>query len=140
MRAVAESLRIAPLNLPWAEGPRLWRAEDIAAHLPLFKDYPPPAGLLAKASAWDESKHPRWPSGSRDHQGGQFQSAGNGAGASSDGPPSKADTATFAMKRAKLQDMTVGGRPIFLKKYLRFVARASSKSSAADYVRLRKSA
>ena len=52
-----------PLDLPWAEGPRLWRAEDIAAHLPLFKDYAPTAGLLAKAGAWDESKHPRWPGG-----------------------------------------------------------------------------
>ena len=33
MRAVAGALGIAPLDLPWAEGPRLWRAEDIAAHL-----------------------------------------------------------------------------------------------------------
>jgi hypothetical protein len=39
MRAVAGLLGIGPLDLPWAEGPRLWRAEDIAAHLPLFKDY-----------------------------------------------------------------------------------------------------
>ena len=49
VRAVAGSLGIGPLDLPWAEGPRLWRAEDIAAHLPLFKDYAPTAGLLAKA-------------------------------------------------------------------------------------------
>jgi hypothetical protein len=41
MRAVADALGIGPLDLPWAEGPRLWRAEDIAAHLPLFKDYAP---------------------------------------------------------------------------------------------------
>jgi hypothetical protein len=72
MRAVAGALGIGPLDLPWAEGPRLWRAEDIAAHLPLFKDYAPAAGLLAKAGAWDESKHPRWPGGSPDHQGGRF--------------------------------------------------------------------
>jgi hypothetical protein len=44
----------------------------------LFKDYAPAAGLLAKAGAWDESKHPRWPAGSGDHQGGRFQSAGAG--------------------------------------------------------------
>jgi hypothetical protein len=48
MRASANSLGIAPLDLPWADGPRLWRAEDMAAHLPLFKDYAPAAGLLAK--------------------------------------------------------------------------------------------
>jgi hypothetical protein len=78
MRAVAGSLGIGPLDLPCAEGPRLWRAEDIAAHLPLFKDYAPVAGLLAKAGAWDESKHPRVPAGSR--EGGQFQSGQGGAG------------------------------------------------------------
>ena len=43
MRVVAGSLGIGPLDLPWADGPRLWRAEDIAAHLPLFKDYAPAA-------------------------------------------------------------------------------------------------
>jgi hypothetical protein len=75
VRAVAGSLGIGPLDPPWAEGPRLWRAEDIAAHLPLFKDYAPTAGLLAKAGAWDESKHPRWPGGSPDHQGGRFNLA-----------------------------------------------------------------
>ena len=32
MRAVAAALGIGPLDLPWADGPRLWRAEDIAAH------------------------------------------------------------------------------------------------------------
>ncbi|MGB6174908.1 MAG: hypothetical protein WBF43_00885 [Methylocella sp.] len=79
MRAVAGSLGIGPLDLPWAEGPRLWRAEDIEAHLPLFKDYAPAAGLLAKAGAWDESKHPRWPAGSEDHQGGRFQGGEGGA-------------------------------------------------------------
>jgi hypothetical protein len=50
IRAVAGSLGIAPLDLPWADGPRLWRAEDIQAHLPLFKDYAlGAAALLAKA-------------------------------------------------------------------------------------------
>jgi hypothetical protein len=49
MRAVAGALAIGPLDLPWADGPRLWRADDIAAHLPLFKDYAATAGLLAKA-------------------------------------------------------------------------------------------
>ncbi|MGH6839645.1 MAG: hypothetical protein ACREDT_12775 [Methylocella sp.] len=72
MRRVAVSLGIAPLDLPWAEGPRLLRAQDIAAHLPLFKDYAPAAGLLAKLRAFDESKHPRWPAGSPESQGGRF--------------------------------------------------------------------
>jgi hypothetical protein len=49
MRAVAGSLGIGPLDLPLADGPRIWRAEDIAAHLPLFKDYAPVVGLLTKA-------------------------------------------------------------------------------------------
>jgi hypothetical protein len=81
MRAVAGSLGIAPLDLPWAEGPRLWRATDIAAHLPLFKDNAPAAALLAKAGAWDESKHPRWPAGSPDRQGGRFNQGEGGAAA-----------------------------------------------------------
>jgi len=34
MRAVAGALRIGPRDPSWAEGPRLWSAEDIAAHLP----------------------------------------------------------------------------------------------------------
>jgi len=77
VRAVAGSLGIAPLGLPWADGPRLWRADDIAVHLPFFKDFAPAAGLLAKAGAWDESKHPRVPAGSS--EGGRFQSGGGGA-------------------------------------------------------------
>lgn len=67
-RVVAGSLGIAPLDLPWADGPRLWRAGDIEALLPLLKDFAPAARLLAKAGAWDESKHPRWPAGSGDRQ------------------------------------------------------------------------
>jgi len=49
MRAVAGSLGIGPLDLPWADGPRVWRAEDIQVHLRLFKDHAPAAGALAKA-------------------------------------------------------------------------------------------
>ncbi len=79
MRAVVGALGIGPLNLPWAEGPRLWRAEDIAAHLPLFEDYAAIAGLLAKAGAWDESKHPPVPAGSPDHQAGRFIHGEGGA-------------------------------------------------------------
>lgn len=49
MRAVAGALGIGPLDLRLAEGPRLWRVEVIAAHLPLIKDYAPVIGLLTKA-------------------------------------------------------------------------------------------
>ena len=94
MRAVAGSLGIGPLDLPWADGPRLWRAEVIAAHLPLFKVYAPAAGLLAKAGAWDESKHPRWPAGSPDHQGGRFNQ-GEGA-AAGEGQPAAPGTGHVA--------------------------------------------
>ncbi|MGH6840693.1 MAG: hypothetical protein ACREDV_01145 [Methylocella sp.] len=83
-RAVADSLGIAPLDLPWVEGPRLGRAEVIAAHLPLFKDFAPAVELLAKAGGWDESKHPRVPAGSR--EGGQFQSGGGSNGRSPAAP------------------------------------------------------
>lgn len=71
VRALAASLNIAPLELPSAYGPRLWRAADIAAHVDLFKQYARGAGPLAKAGGWDESKHPRVPVGSPG--GGQFQ-------------------------------------------------------------------
>lgn len=62
-RAVASSLGIAPLDLPWADGPRLWGQREIDAHLSLFKEYAPVAGVFAKAGAWDESKHQRVPAG-----------------------------------------------------------------------------
>ena len=53
-RALAASLNIAPLELPSADGPRLWTADDVAAHAALFKDRAHAAGLLAKAGGWDE--------------------------------------------------------------------------------------
>jgi hypothetical protein len=74
--ALAGSLDIASLDLPQTDAPRLWRADDIAAHVALFRDYAPAAGLLAKAGGWDESKHPRVPAGSPG--GGQFQGGQDG--------------------------------------------------------------
>ena len=76
-RALAASLNIAPLELPSTEGPRLWTADDVAAHAALFKDHAREAGPLAKAGGWDESRHPRVPAGSPG--GGQFQ-GGQGGG------------------------------------------------------------
>ena len=77
-RALAVSLNIAPLDLPLADGPRLWTADVVAAHAALFKDHARAAGLLAKAGGWDESKHPRVPAGSPG--GGQFQGGQGGGG------------------------------------------------------------
>ncbi|MGH6834945.1 MAG: hypothetical protein ACREC9_05180 [Methylocella sp.] len=86
MRAVASSLGIAPLDLPWEDGPRLWRAEVIDAHLPFFKEHAPAVDLLAKAGVWDEPKHPRWPAGSPDHQGARFNYGEGEADAGNDSP------------------------------------------------------
>ncbi|HEX3497140.1 MAG TPA: hypothetical protein VHT02_08210 [Methylocella sp.] len=51
MRAIAGSLGIGPLDPHWTDGPRLWRAEDIEAHLPLFKDHAGAAVLNAACRA-----------------------------------------------------------------------------------------
>jgi hypothetical protein len=126
MRAVAGSLGIGPLDLPWAEGPRLWRAEDIAAHLPLFKDYAPAAGLLAKAGAWDESKHPRVPAGSR--EGGQFQSGGGGDGGSQ-AAPGIGHNAGPPLEIPPVEPLTEPLRNAFAKLAARWLARAVANAA-----------
>lgn len=52
VRAVASPLGIAPPHLPRENGRGLVQA--IEAHIPLYKEYVPTAGLLAKTCAWDE--------------------------------------------------------------------------------------
>ena len=42
---------------------------------------------LVKAGPWDESKHPRWPAGAPDSQGGRFASSGSSEGVPSPGEP-----------------------------------------------------
>jgi hypothetical protein len=135
-RAVAGSLGIAPLDLQWADGPRLWRAEDIAAHLPLFKDYAAGAGL---AGAWDESKHPRVPGGSP--EGGRFQSGGGGADTGNGGPIVEGRSA--AKKPSEHGSPPLGGPPeipkdepptkqlrnVFAKLAARWLARAMAGSA-----------
>ncbi len=39
MRAVALRLGVSAMDLPWSDGLRLWRGEDIEAHLPLFEEH-----------------------------------------------------------------------------------------------------
>ncbi len=46
--------------------------------------------LLEKAGEWDEDKHPRWPKGSSENQGGRFASS-NGSAASSGNDEKNAD-------------------------------------------------
>jgi hypothetical protein len=73
MCAVADHLGIEPSDLPLCAGPHTWAARDIAIHLPLFNRHFEAGQLLAKGViAFDESKHPRWPAGALEGQGGQF--------------------------------------------------------------------
>jgi len=77
MKAVSRELGVAALNLPVRDGPRTWNAQDIAQHLPVFEDSVGASRILAKGvvPVFDEAKHPRWPSGAPDSQGGQFAPA-----------------------------------------------------------------
>jgi hypothetical protein len=77
MAGVAKRLGIEPLNTGERAGPRLWNADDIAAQTCVFDFYVSTAGTLAKAGSWDELKHPRWPAGSPDSDGGEFRGDGN---------------------------------------------------------------
>lgn len=82
MRAIADHLDIDALDVPLRAGPRTWAARDIAIHLPFFKRYFEAGQLLAKGIIpFDESKHPRWPAGAPESQGGQF-APGDASGAS----------------------------------------------------------
>lgn len=52
---------------------RTWTAQDIALHLPIFKRHVDAARILAKGTTpFDPQKHPRWPAGAADSQGGEF--------------------------------------------------------------------
>lgn len=79
LRALADWLGAIAPDLPWSEGPGLWRTQDVEAHVAAFADHAWAAGLLAKAGGWDESKHPRVPAGSPG--GGRFLSTGEAEGA-----------------------------------------------------------
>jgi hypothetical protein len=59
--AVASSLEIAPPEMPRADGSGLWRAEDIEAHVPLFKEYAAAANLFAKANPNIRARRPDLP-------------------------------------------------------------------------------
>ncbi len=65
------------MNLSVRDGPRTWNAQDIAQHLPVFEDSVGASRILVKGvvPVFDGAKHPRWPSGAPDSQGGQFAPA-----------------------------------------------------------------
>jgi len=118
------------LDLSRVDGPRRWSTDDIAAHLPLFKDFAPASNLLAKAGGWDESKHPLVPAGSPD--GERFQSAGNGgANTGRDGPAvegrsaaKKPDENGGPPQTPKDEPPTEKPRNIFAKLAAKWLARA----------------
>ncbi len=74
MKAVAEACQVKTLDLAVRDGPRRWDARDIAQHIDFFKDAVLASRPLAKGSflVFDPAKHPRWPAGMPEGQGGQF--------------------------------------------------------------------
>ncbi|WP_020177069.1 hypothetical protein [Methyloferula stellata] len=74
MKAVAGELVVDALNLPIHDGPRTWDARDIAQHIVFFKEALLASRPLAKGAipVFDPAKHPRWPAGAADSQGGWF--------------------------------------------------------------------
>jgi hypothetical protein len=88
MRTVADELNLAALDLPVQAGPRTWNARDIALHCLLFKEHVETARLLVKGGAgpWNEAKHPRWPAGAPESQGGRFAPGAESGGSSTESP------------------------------------------------------
>ncbi len=81
MRAVAPHIGIEAPDLPLRASMQTWNAQDIVLHLPIYKRHREAAQRLAKGvmpfaplgeGGWDPAKHPRWPAGAPDSQGGQF--------------------------------------------------------------------
>jgi hypothetical protein len=92
MRALSDELGIEALDLQVRAGPRTWNAREIALHCSLIKEHAEAARILAKGGAgpWDEAKHPRWPPGAPESQGGRF-APGAESGGSSTKPPDAAE-------------------------------------------------
>ena len=56
MSAISGSLGIGPLDLPWAEGPRLWRAEDIAGAFAFVQGLRANRGIAREAACGRKGK------------------------------------------------------------------------------------
>lgn len=77
MRAVAGNLGVEAPSLPLRAAPRIWNGRDIALYALIFKLHAEATCGFAKGIVpFDEQKHPRWPAGAPDSQGGQFAPAG----------------------------------------------------------------
>jgi hypothetical protein len=72
MHCVAKRMGIEALDLPLRSGLRCWSAGDIAAQVPFFEKASDCAAPLAKFVPFDPLKHPRWPEGAPESQGGRF--------------------------------------------------------------------
>ncbi|MGP0057848.1 MAG: hypothetical protein ACLPID_00965 [Beijerinckiaceae bacterium] len=75
MGRIAPHLGLEILDLLVQPGPRCWNARDIDLHVPFFAKHFDRAAPLAKFSTFDPLKHPRWPAGAPDRQGGEFADA-----------------------------------------------------------------
>jgi hypothetical protein len=75
MRSVAKKLDLEGFDMPVRPGPRCLTARDIAMQVPFFEEVFDRAAPLAKFAPFDPAKHPRWPAGAPDRQGGQFTDA-----------------------------------------------------------------
>ncbi len=75
MWSVAKKLDLEALNLPFRQSPRCWSTRDVDMQVPFFEEVFDRAAPLAKFGAFDPLKHPRWPAGAQDSQGGEFAPA-----------------------------------------------------------------
>jgi hypothetical protein len=81
--AISDDLCVPKPNLPTRATLRTWNARDIALHLPIYKLHVEAARALAKGVIpFDPQRHPRWPAGAEESQGGQFAPAGGASDAS----------------------------------------------------------
>ncbi|MGO9008161.1 MAG: hypothetical protein ACLQIQ_00070 [Beijerinckiaceae bacterium] len=75
MWSVAKKLDLEWFDMPVRPGPRCLTARDIAMQVPFFEEVFDRAAPLAKFGPFDPLKHPRWPAGAPDSQGGEFADA-----------------------------------------------------------------
>lgn len=81
--AISDDLCVPKPNLPTRATLRTWNARDVALHLPIYKLHVEAARALVKGVIpFDPQKHPRWPAGAEDSQGGQFAPTGGASDAS----------------------------------------------------------
>ncbi len=75
MWSVAKKLDLYWFEMPVRPSPRCLTARDIAVQVPFFEEVFDRAAPLAKFGPFDPLKHPRWPAGAPDSQGGEFAPA-----------------------------------------------------------------